>query len=611
MADMEIRDRLRARANELPLRPGVYIMKNAEDKVIYVGKSKALRNRVSQYFQSGNAHTGKTARMVSLVRSFDYVLTDTEIEALALENKLIKLYTPRYNIKLKDGKSYPYIKVEREEEGFTYITVTRSRKKDKARYFGPYSGVKTPYDILEAMRRIFGLPSCKYRFPKDAWKVRPCVYSQIGQCCAPCKGELSTEEYDELFEQICSFLRGRVGQTQNYLRERMSFCAQNLRFEAAALFRDRLKALEKLCDRQKVVGQPGEEYDVISFFEDEKNACMCAMYIRDGAILDSEYLVIGSDTILASDAICSILCELYTRKEDTPSEIFLDRDLGEEERRSFEEYLLSLGKKVRLRVPERGSKKQLCILASDNARDHAEALCRDEKRKLRGLTRLASLLCLEVVPERIEAVDISNFGNEEITAGFVSFENEEPQRGNYRLYKMRDVQKQDDYASMYEAVKRRLGHRDDLPLPDLLLLDGGKGHVHTVKELLNEEGIDLPVFGMVKDDYHKTRALTDGENEISIAGEQPVYMLIYKIQEEVHRYAYGAAMKSKRKTLKKSSLEEIPGIGPKKAKMLLQMPGGLARVKKATVQELKLIKGINASDAESVYTYFHGEKPDV
>ena len=271
---MDIKDELRSKAWQLPLRPGVYIMKNAEGRVIYVGKSKALRNRVSQYFMHGQGHSPKTAKMVSAVRSFDYVLTDTEIEALALENKLIKLYSPRYNIRLKDGKSYPYIMVENEGGGFPRISVTRSRQKDGGRYFGPYSGIKIAYDILDTVKRVLGLPSCHHRFPAETGKVRPCIYSQMGQCCAPCKENFDAGEIKALYDRICSFLRGNMGQTRAYLKEQMLYCSENLHFEAAALFRDRLKALEKLFDRQKVVGKPGDNFDVLAFHEDESSACM-------------------------------------------------------------------------------------------------------------------------------------------------------------------------------------------------------------------------------------------------------------------------------------------------------------------------------------------------
>ena len=605
---MDIRDQLRANANDLPLRPGVYIMKNAEGRVIYVGKSKALRNRVSQYFTHGQPRGDKTEKMVSSVRSFDYVLTDTEIEALALENKLIKLYTPKYNIRLKDGKSYPYIVLERKGGDFPRVYVSRSRKKDGAKYFGPFSGVKTAYGILEALNRVFALPTCRRRFPAEKGKVKPCIYSQIGQCCAPCKEDFDDGATKEIYERISSFLRGNLGQTKTYLREQMQFCSDNLRFEAAALYRDRLKALEKLYDRQKAVGQPGEDYDVIAFYEDENSACMCAMYIRDGSIFDTEYMTIAPDTILDTEAVCSLLTELYERREDPPEEVCLDRPIEEEELESLSAYQLSVGRKMRFHTPERGAKKQLCDLARDNARQHAEGQKKTESKASRGLMQLASLLGLEVFPERIEAVDISNFGNEEITAGFVSFENGETQKKNYRLYKMREVKKQDDYASMREAVKRRIAHRDDLPLPDLLLVDGGKGHVGVIKELLDEEGVYLPVYGMVKDEFHKTRELTDGENLISIAGEQSVYLLIYKIQEEVHRFTYGATLKGKRKSLKRSVLEEIPGIGPSKAKALLRIPGGLRALKTAAVPEIAALPGVGQRDAERVYDYFHPKK---
>ena len=331
------------------------------------------------------------------------------------------------------------------------------------------------------------------------------------------------------------------------------------------------------------------------------------MYVRDGAILDTEYISIGSETILDEEAVCSLLTELYGRREDLPDEVLLDRRIGEEEQKNLEEYLLSLGKKLRLRTPERGDKKQLCDLARDNAEQHAKAIDQNESKAMRGLIQLASLLRLEVLPERIEAVDISNFGNEEITAGFVVFSKGETEKKSYRLYKMREVKSQDDYASMREAVKRRLGHKEDQPLPDLLLLDGGKGHVNVIRELLKEEQVYIPVFGMVKDEYHKTRALTDGENIISIAGEQSVYLLIYKIQEEVHRFTYGVTLKSKRKTMKRSSLEEIKGIGPAKAKALLLLPGGLGRIKKASVDELSAVKGVSLKDAETIYRHFHPE----
>lgn len=593
----------------MPLRPGVYIMKNAEGRVIYVGKSKALKNRVSQYFQSGAGHNEKTRRMVAAVRSFEYILTNSEIEALALENKLIKLHTPRYNIRLKDGKSYPYIRIGSGEKGqWPRVSVTRSRKKDGARYFGPYSGIKTPYDILEILKRVFGLPSCKQEFPKDIGRTRPCIYMQMGQCMAPCTGGVSKEEYDSTMDRVASFLRGDMGGVKRDLQEQMLEASENLRFETAALLRDRLRALERLYDKQQVVGAPGEEFDILSLYEDEESACLCVLYVRDGAIFDSEYIAVGSDTIVDGDAVTALICELYTRREYLPAEICVGYDLKDEEVQAIEGYLLSLSHKARVHLPERGKKKQLCDLARDNAAEHAKKSKSEEQKKLRGLVRLSMLLGLEALPERIEAIDISNYGNEEITAGLVYFENGVPRKSGYRLYKMKEQKVQNDYDAMCAALARRIGHKKEQPLPDLLLLDGGKGHVNAVRALFAQQGVDLPVFGMVKDEFHKTRALTDGENELSIAGDRAAYLLVYKIQEEVHRFAFGAMSASKRKTVKRSVLEEIEGIGPEKARILLTLPGGLPALKKAEPEQMAMLKGIGKRDAMRVYEYFRNEE---
>ena len=602
---MDRKEELLKKANALPSAPGVYVMKNAEGRVVYVGKSKALHNRVSQYFQSGGGHSEKTRRMVASVFDFDYILTDTEIEALALENKLIKLYTPRYNILLKDGKSYPYIRLEKGKGLFPHLSVTRARKKDGAMWFGPYSGMKTAYGIVETMQRVFSLPTRKYRFPAQTGKIKPCLYMQMKQCSAPCASMPDEEQLSLLGEQITAFLSGNMRQVKRRLEEKMNEYAADLRFESAALMRDRARAIGRLTDKQKVVGRPGDEYDVISVYENDRSACMCILYVRDGALLDSEFIEIGSETILDREAVTSLLAELYARREYMPPEVLIDYPMGEEDLNGVNAYLASIGKKTRLHVPVRGDKKQLCDMARENAENHIAVAQKREEKELRSLMRLAALLGMETLPEHIEAVDVSNIGNEEITAGFVAFENGRPRKSGYRLYKMRGVTTQDDYASMREAVSRRIAHAGDTPLPDLLLLDGGKGHVSTVKKLLEDLNVDLPVIGMVKDEFHKTRALTDGDRELSIAGEQAVYMLIYGIQEEVHRFAFGAASRGKRKTLKSSWLEQIPGIGPQKAKALLGMPGGLKGVRNASEEELSRVKGVSASDARAVYRYFH------
>lgn len=592
---------LRKKAMDLPLRPGVYLMKDAGGRIIYVGKSKALRNRVSSYFEQTAAHSPKTQKMVSRVADFDFILCDTEIEALALENKQIKLHRPKYNIRLKDDKSYPYIRLSRSKpEEWATLTVTRSRKSDGAVYFGPYTGMKVAYDIVMTVRRTLGLPGCKYRFPKDAGRVRPCLYAQIGQCVAPCTGKMTAEEYDALMARAGQILRGNFREAKQALQGEMSRAAAELRFEAAAKYRDRIASLEKLWDKQKVVGAPDVSYDAVAFYEGAPCSCMAVAFVRQGVLTDTVYLLFGADEITDEEALLAALYDLYKRREETPREMCLGFPL---EGTAPEEFALGLGG-CRISFPERGDKKAALTLLRDNARIHAEESARALLRENKVLLQLAKLLGLETVPVAIEAVDISNLGAEQITAGLVLFTDGKPDKKGYRSYKIRSTDgKQDDYASMREAIARRLEHCDTQPLPDLLLLDGGVGHVHTIKRLLAEKGIELPVFGMVKDSFHKTRTLTDGERELGIAGEQGVFTLIYKIQEEVHRYTVGRMMQGKRKTLRRSALLDIPGIGEKKASILLDAFGGLGAIKAADREALSAVKGIGGRDADAILAW--------
>ncbi|MGM9680955.1 MAG: excinuclease ABC subunit UvrC [Eubacteriales bacterium] len=595
---------LREKANRLPLSPGVYIMHGAGDKVIYVGKSKALKNRVSQYFTDSEKNI-KTLKMVSSVYDFDYMLTDTEIEALVLENKLIKLYQPKYNILLKDAKSYPYIKVTVNEE-YPRILITRSRASDGAKYFGPYSGNYAAWNILRTVQKTFLLPTCKLSFPKDIGKSRPCLYSQIGQCCAPCTGELSSEEYRERFPEILSFLRGSYREVKESLTGKMLYASDHLQFEAAALYRDRLKALEFLWQKQKVVGSPDAEYDVISLYTDDTCSCLAIYYVRGGAVVDSDNFIFTAERIVDDSSVISFLCDGYSRREYIPRTVLLGFDPGEDQLSVFAQYLSNLASaKIAVRIPQRGDLKQLCEMVQENAALHARQYLADAEKDDETLMKLASLLSLEVVPESIESIDISNYGDENITAGIISVKNGKFDKKGYRTYKIRSTQSQDDYLSMREALTRRVAHAKEQPLPDLFLLDGGKGHVNTVRELFTELKVDVPVFGMVKDDFHKTRAITDGENEISIAREQSVFMFVYKIQEEVHRYTIGRMRKSKEKTMKRSSLQDIPGIGAKKAAILLSAFGTVGKLKQATATEIGAVKGLSQKDGENVYKHFH------
>lgn len=606
MADIQ---KLLETANRLPLRPGVYIMKDKSGKVIYVGKSRKLKNRVSQYFQSGEKNV-KTSRMVASVESFDYILCDTETEALALENSLIKQYLPKYNIKLKDAKSYPYIKVTVEEE-YPRMFMTRTRLQDRARYFGPYSSAPAVNNAISTIQKTFGLHSCKRKFPNDIGNGRPCLYKQLGQCSAPCDGSIGKEEYREKVMLALDVLKGKNVEVKAALESKMLEYAESEQYEAAARCRDSLSALERLGQRQKVIGAPDLDEDVIALFSGELCSCISVFYIRGGTITDNEHFIFPAEEIVDESNISAFVCDLYMKREYIPREILLAFKLDREDEDALSGLVSGqAGRKVNIRTPDKGEARKLCNMVYDNAEQNAKLYLSETEKSDKAAVLLASMLSLEVVPERIEAYDISNIGSEHKTAGMIVFENGKFKRSDYRIFTIKNVEGTDDYACMREALSRRLAHIKDeggafSVRPDLILLDGGHGHVSTAKDVLSETGIDIPVFGMVKDDYHKTRALTDGELEISIAREQSVFTMIYKIQEEVHRFTVSAMSGAKRKTLKTSSLEKIKGIGQTKAKKLLSHFGGITKIKEAEVGDIEKVKGISKSDAEAIYRYYH------
>ena len=600
------------KANALPLRPGVYIMKNAAGSVIYVGKSRKLKNRVSQYFQNSEKNV-KTANMVRQVKDFDYYVCDTEIEALSLENTLIKQYSPKYNIRLKDAKSYPYIKISEGE--YPRLMMTRKRENDKGKYFGPYSGTSTVYSVINTLSAVLGLPTCKRNFPKDIGRERPCLYYQLKKCCGVCTGCVSAEEYAEKIKFASEVLRGNTSLVKRELQERMLEAAECERFEAAAKYRDTLMALDRLGQKQKVVAAPDAEHDIIALYTDDVCSCISVFYIRDGAVSDKSEFVFGKDRIVDESNIAAFICELYRVREYIPKSILLSFDIDGDENELISNYLSDLAeRKVSLRTPERGDMKTLCDMVRDNAsekaREYREAAERDE----RVLIRLMEILGLEFYPERIEAYDISNLGQEHITAGMIVCEDGKLKRADYRSFKIKSVTEgADDYASMREALSRRFAHLEDADgsfsnLPDLILLDGGRGHVSVVKELLLEMGLEVPVFGMVKDDFHKTRALCTEHEEISIARENSLFVFIYKLQEEVHRFTVSKMTQAKSKTLTKSSLTKIKGIGDAKAKELLKSLGGYTAVKNASLDTLLAVKGISRADAENIVEYFKKDK---
>ncbi len=607
-------EELLEKANALPLCPGVYIMRDKNNAVIYVGKSRKLKSRVSQYFQNSRKNI-KTSQMVYATEQFDYIICKTEIEALSLENTLIKQYSPKYNIKLKDAKSYPYIKIT--QEAYPKIIYTRSRLADKAKYFGPFSGTATVYSILDILHKNLGIPSCKRSFPKDIGRERPCIYYQMKQCCGVCTGKVSETEYAALIRCAFDILRGHTGQAIEHLEEQMTAFSEAEQYESAARCRDTIKALRQLTQKQNVVASPDTNMDVFGLYSDDICTCISVMYIRDGLVTDKNDFIFHSDAVIDSSALSAFLVEHYMLQNNIPQEVLLSFELDEGDRDTLEKYLVGISNhKVTLKHPERGSNKELCRTVVENAKEKARQNKIEAQKDEAVLVTLANILALETLPQRIEAYDISNIGSENITAGMVVFQDGKPQKSDYRSFRIKSVVgSADDYSSMKEALQRRIRHlREDKTgsfsfFPDLLLIDGGKGHVSAVMEVLREENISIPVFGMVKDDYHKTRALCTANEEINIAREKAVFMLIYKIQEEVHRFTIGRTTQAKRKTFKHSSLEKIDGIGPVKAKKLLAAMGTLGAIKSASVDEISAISGISMIDAQNIYRYFK-EKED-
>ena len=599
-------ERLRDKANSLPESPGVYIMKNADAEIIYVGKSKKLKNRVTTYF-TGNNHTAKTVRMVSLVADFDYIVCATEIEALALENVLIKKHSPKYNIKLKDAKSYPYIKVTSED--YPRLFVTRERKSDKARYFGPYQGSSSAHTALETVVKIFGLYTCKRSFPRDIGKERPCIYRDMGRCVAPCAGGVSSEEYKALVKCAEWVLDGNIKGTVSSLTREMEYAAEEMEFERAAQLRDSIRALGALVEKQKVVADEKVMRDVFAVYIGQTESVLSMLSIRGGALVNKNQFVLSLADFSSGDDAVSLIADYYDTAGNIPREIMLDFELSEDDISLLSEYLSLLAPyKVTVKVPQRGDGRRLCDMALENAKETARQNRLAIEREDKSVKRLAELLGLSEIPKRIEAYDISNFGNESIFASMVVYADGKLKKSDYRAFSIRTTDGQNDYGSMREALERRVAHiGDGTPslgdAPDLILLDGGDGHVGVIKELFSELAVEIPVFGMVKDDYHKTRAMTDGKEEISIAREMNVYTFIYNLQEEAHRFALKHSTKDKSKKLTRSSLTKIPGIGEKKAKLLLSsMP--LAKIKTASVQELEKIRGVSRKDAEAIREYY-------
>ena len=596
------------KANSLPYSPGVYLMKDKNGKVIYVGKSRKLKQRVTQYFQN-NKKNYKTDKLVERISDFDYYICSTEIEALSLENTLIKQYSPKYNIRLKDDKSYPYIKIT--AETYPRVIYTRKRLADKGKYFGPFTGTSTVFNVLDLIRKTLGIPTCKRKFPQDIGKERPCLYYQIGQCCGVCTGNITPDEYARLISCASDILKGNISDAIKLLEVQMMEFAERESFEAAARCRDTIRSLNALKEKQYVVATPNTEQDVFGIYSDDVCSCISAIYVRDGAVTDKMDYSFDSSTIVNAETLSAFLIEHYNIRDYIPKNILLSLALSNEDKDSLEEYFtLRAGYKVNVKTPERGALHKLCETAEQNAAEKARQYVSDIKRSENVLFELADSLCLEILPERIESYDISNIGADNKVCGMIVVENGKFKRSDYRSFNIKSVVGTDDYGSLREALTRRFEHlKNDTGgafsiEPDLILLDGGKTHVGVAKEVMSEYGMSIPVFGMVKDDFHKTRALCNETDEINIAKQKALYMFIFGIQEEVHRFSVGKTMKGKRSTLKRSSLEKISGIGPAKAAALLKAFGGLSGVKAATLAELKSVKGISETDAVNIEAYF-------
>ena len=603
---------LRKKSSNLPKVPGIYMMKDRSGKIIYVGKSRSLKDRVSQYFHLSTDANVKTRRMVSMVDDFETVICDTEIEALTLENVKIKQFSPKYNILLKDSKSYPYIKLTMNEQ-YPRISMTRKRVSDGAKYYGPYSGASVVYGVIGTLERSLGIPTCKRSFPKDIGKERPCIYKQIGRCVAPCDNTINQEDYYKLMQCASNVLRGNIKEAVDSLTGQMLDFAENERFEDAARCRDCIEALKKLRDSQKVVGSPDDEYDIIAVYTDNLSTCISVFYIRSGIISDSDTYLYGAYEISTTDDyefMSQFIVDLYSKREYIPGEILLAFDMPSEELELVQSYVREISKRaIKIRIPQKGDTKKLCDMVAKNAEEQAKQYKNKLEQDNKVLVKLSQMLSLDTVPNRIEAYDISNLGNEHITAGMIVYEDGKLLKGDYRVFKMKNQSGADDYSSMKEVLKRRIEHLSDSngsfsKLPDLILLDGGMTHVGVAREVFNEMKIDIPVFGMVKDEHHKTRTLVTESEEISIAKEQAVFVFVYKLQEEVHRFTVSKMDSAKRKTLKHSTLENIKGIGSKKAKVLLNHFKTLSALKEASLDDILKVKGISKSDAEKIKEYF-------
>ena len=601
-------DELKEKSLTLPYAPGVYIMRDKTDKVIYVGKAKKLKNRVSQYFQETASHSPKTRVMVSKIHHFDVIVAASEFEALVLECSLIKRYLPKYNILLKDDKGYPYIRLKMQDI-YPKMELVSKLADDGAEYFGPFGSRGVTNNLIETIQLTLKLPSCSRQFPRDVGKDRPCLNYHMNQCAGWCQQSKSCTEYREIMEQVRQLLHGNYKQVAEQIRSAMLEAAENLEFELAASLRDRLSAVEALGQKQLVTAGTLADTDVIGYGETETKACFAVLHFSNGNLLDKDYEILMKPDD-KQEAVSSLLKQYYISRGMAPKIVLLPFELEDGE--LFSQLMeQQFGRKSKLRIPQRGNNVRLVELACKNAFEEAQRVTTKEERINAVIQQLGKMLNMEV-PRRIESYDISNISGTDIVASMVVFQDGKPKKSDYKRFKLEGLTNQDDYASMHQIIKRRFSHykAGDAGFdaaPDLLLIDGGITHACKAVQALQELGLSFPVIGMVKDDRHRTRALVTPEGkEIRIDNNPSVFSLIGTIQEETHRFAitYHRQLRSKR--LQYSELDSIAGIGPKRKQELLRQFKSITAIRQATLPELERLLPKDA--AASVYHHFHSEE---
>ena len=612
---------------KLPGQPGVYIMHDAKDAIIYVGKAISLKNRVRQYFQSSRDKTAKIKQMVSKIARFEYIVTDSELEALVLECNLIKEHRPRYNTMLKDDKTYPYIKVTASEE-YPRILFSRQMKKDKNKYFGPFTSAGAVKDTIELIRKIYRIRACSRKLPQDMGKDRPCLYYHIHQCDAPCQGYISQADYQKSVKQAVGFLNGQYEPVMKYLEEKMRTASETMESEKAIEYRDLLDSVRKVAQKQKITSQSMEDRDIIAMAKDERDAVVQVFFVRDGKLIGREHFhmnLTGSES--KAEILNSFVKQFYAGTPFVPHEIWVQEELEDAE--VIASFLTARrGQKVRFVVPKMGEKERLVELAEKNAKmvlsQDKEKIKREELRTIGAMNQIGSWIGLSGI-KRVEAYDISNISGFESVGSMIVYENGRPKRNDYRKFRIRTVQGPNDYASMREVLLRRFSHGleetkklqaegGDLAMgsftrfPDLLMMDGGRGQVNIALEVLRELQLEIPVCGMVKDDNHRTRGLYYQNVEIPIDRHSEGFQLITRIQDEAHRFAieYHRSLRGKEQV--RSVLDDIKGIGPARRKSLMRTFKTIEAVREASVEELEAAPQMNRAAAEAVYIFFRDDK---